>query len=85
MLVNGHKKMKEKKAKISIEAGIIVPEDGIIRVWWWTEGTELNHEWKATKPVWEILNAHQTFLLCAVGKTIKVSEKVVRSNFELVP
>lgn len=69
------------KAKISIEAGIVAPDDGVIKVWWWKDGAELNQEWEATKPVWEIFNAHQTFLLCVVGETIEVSEKVVRSNF----
>ena len=69
------------KANISIEAGIVPPDDGYIKVWWWKDSTGLGQEWEATKPVWEIFNAHQTFLLCVVGATIEVSEKVVRLNF----
>ncbi|NBL00487.1 MAG: hypothetical protein EOM50_21285 [Erysipelotrichia bacterium] len=70
-----------KKATISIECGELAPNDGMVKVWWWKDGAELNQEWEATKPVWEIFNAHQTFLLCVVGETIEVSEKVVLSNF----
>ena len=69
------------KAKISIECGIVAPDDGFIKVWWWKDGAEMNQEWEAKKPVWKIFNAHQTFLLCVVGETIEVSEKVVRLNF----
>jgi hypothetical protein len=72
------------KAIISIEAGIVPPDDGIICVWWWKDGAEMNQEWEANKPIWEIFNAHQTFLLCVVGGTIEVSEKVIRSNFTRV-
>lgn len=64
-----------------MECGELTPNDGMVKVWWWKDGAELNQEWEATKPVWEIFNAHQTFLLCVVGETIEVSEKVVLSNF----
>lgn len=71
------------KAKISIDVGTIAPDNGLIRIWWWKDDDlpETNQEWQAVKPVWEILDAHQTFLLCAVGETIEVYENVVHYNF----
>ena len=69
------------KAIISIECGETAPNDGLVKVWWWKQGSELNQEMKANKPVWEILDAHQTFLLCSVGETIEVDESVMLSNF----
>ena len=69
------------KATISIECGETAPNDGLVKVWWWKKGSELNQEMKANKPVWEILDAHQTFLLCSVGETIEVDESVMLSNF----
>lgn len=68
-----------KTAKISIECGATIPEDGIMKVWWWKEGAELNQEWEMERPVWEIFNAKETFMLC-LGETIEVKEGKVRSN-----
>ena len=69
------------KATISIECCETAPNDGLVKVWWWKQGSELNQEMKANKPVWEILDAHQTFLLCSAGETIEVDESVMLSNF----
>jgi hypothetical protein len=66
-----------KKATISIEDGRTSPNDGIVKIWWWREGAELNQEFKAKKPIWEILDAHQVFLLCSVGETIEVDESIL--------
>ena len=73
-----------KKATISIECGELAPNDGMVKVWWWKEGGELNQELKAKKPIWEILNAHQTFLLCSAGETIDVDEKIMLKYFDVV-
>jgi hypothetical protein len=67
--------------KISIECGEVAPTNGILKVWWRREGGLLNKELKANKPIWEILNSHQTFLLCSVGETIEIDEKVLVDNF----
>ena len=56
----------KKKATISIECGEGAPNDGMVKVWWWREGSAPNQELKAKIPIWEILNAHQTFLLCSL-------------------
>jgi hypothetical protein len=69
------------KAKISLECGIVPPDNGIINIWWWKDGAELNKELESIKPIWEIFNAHETFLLCVVGETIEVSEDIIFSNF----
>jgi hypothetical protein len=73
-----------KKATISIECGELAPNDGMVKVWWWKKGSELSQELKAKKPIWEILNAHQTFLLCSAGETIEVDEKIMLKHFEVV-
>lgn len=73
-----------KKARISIESGELTPNDGLIKVWWWKEGFELNQKLKAKKPIWEILNAHQTFLLCTAGDVLEVDEKIMLKHFEVV-
>lgn len=72
------------KARISIECGITIPEDGLINVWWWKEGAEYNQEWEINKPLWEVFNAHEVFLLCVVGETIEVSEELMLLNFTQV-
>lgn len=69
------------KARISIECGITIPEDGLINVWWWKDGAELNQEWQINKPLWEVFNSHEVFLLCVVGETIEVYEELILSNF----
>ena len=74
----------KRKATISIECGELAPNDGMVKVWWWKEGAELNQELKSKKPIWEILNAHQTFLLCSVGETIEIDESVMLKHFEIV-
>lgn len=63
------------KAFLSIEWGEPVPKDGKVKVLWWKEG--LNQELTANLPIWEILNAHQTFLLCSAGETIEVDENIM--------
>ena len=73
-----------KKETISIECGEIVSNNWMVKVWWWKEGSELNQELKSKKPIWEILNAHQTFLLCSAGETIEVDEKIMLKHFEVV-
>ena len=74
----------ETKATISIECGELAPNDGMVKVWWWREGGLLNKELKANKPIWEILNSHQTFLLCSAGETIEVDEKIIVDNFSKI-
>ncbi len=69
------------KATISIENGEVAPNDGLIKVWWWKTGGEFNQEWKADVPVWEIFNAHQTFLLCVSGETIQIDAKLITKYF----
>ena len=70
-----------KKVKISIECGIVPPDDGVINVWWWKDGKDFNTEWKAIKPVWKIFNAKQTFDLCVIGETIEISKSKLFNNF----
>lgn len=69
------------KANISIECGETVPEDGFIKVWRWFSTGQLNKEYKSNRPVWEIFDAHATFLLCVVGATIEVDEELLINNF----
>ena len=73
-----------KKATISIECGELAPNNGMVKVWWWKEGSELNQELKSKKPIGERLTAHQTFLLCSAGETIEVDEKIMLKHFEVV-
>lgn len=73
-----------KKATISIECDEIAPNDGLVKVWWWKQGSEFNQELKAKKPIWEILNANQIFLLCSAGVVIEVDEKIMLKHFEVV-
>ena len=69
------------KATISIENGELAPNDGLVKVWWWRQGSEYNQEMKSTKPIWEILDAHQTFLLCGCGETIEIDKELLLNNF----
>jgi hypothetical protein len=74
----------KRKAIISIECGNLAPNDGMVTVWWWKNGKDFNQELKSKKPIWEILNAHQTFLLCSVGETIEIDENKILKHFEVV-
>jgi len=74
--------MSFRKVKISMECGILPDETGIINVWWWKdEGS--NEEWRAKKPIWEFLNAKETFML-SIGEIIEISEFRLKKYFESI-
>jgi hypothetical protein len=68
-------------ATISIEGGNLAPLNGLVEIWWWKPKTEPNKNLRAKKPVWEIFDAHQVFLLCGAGETIEVDEDLIVNNF----
>ena len=71
-----------RKAKISMECGIFPDETGIINVWWWRDEA-LNEEWRAKQPIWEFMNAKETFML-SIGETIDINEFKLKKYFEFV-
>ena len=70
------------KATISINNGNLAPKDGIVTIMWWKGGSVPNQELVSTKPIWEVLNSREVFLLCAIGEVIEVDTKLVSKMFK---
>ena len=66
-----------KKATISIECGELAPNNGMVKVWWWKEGSELNpNESRAVNisiVAVSIWRHFATMLTCIVGRRLFAS------------
>jgi hypothetical protein len=52
-------------------------------IWWWkgADNAELNEQFIATKPIWEIFSPKETFLLM-VGDGIRIDKEIIDKNFD---
>lgn len=74
----------ENKATIERLLENDIPNNGLIKIYWWGDSGEPNKLMISKKPIWEILNAHQVFLLCCLCEVIEVDEKLIKKHFEQI-
>jgi hypothetical protein len=67
-------------AKISIEDIDEAKENGIVKIWWWKTGSELNERWESREPIWNILTPYFIYKLLT-EQEITVSDEVIKDNF----
>lgn len=67
-------------AKISIEDIGEAKENGIVKIWWWKSGGDLNEQWISKQPLWYILTPYFTYKLLT-DQEIEVSDEIINDNF----
>jgi len=69
--------------KISVEYQATLHQDGLVKVWNWKEGGEMNTEHICKTPIWEILNSENLYKILT-EQTIELPAEFFHRYFDEV-